>query len=404
MLLYAFGKVFELCYCDMRPESLLNGGAKPPLPTHGMAYMKTIRKALNPPLPSVMERNGGAILCQEDSRRSTGEAMAKGKIIAVLVLILALLAALGYSIWRYGLPHGKNGLTLYGNVDIRQVDLGFRVPGRITEVLVDEGDRMEKGQAMARLDTDMLIQQRDQAQAKYQSQQAELARLERGYRVEDIAQARQTVAAARAVAENAEINLKRVSHMRASNAVSQRELDNALAQQREAQAHLRSSESNLQMLLSGYREEEVLAQRANVAAARAELDLAHIRLRDATLEAPQEGIVLTRAREAGAIVGEGETVYTLALTDPTWLRAYVAEPDLGLIKPGMTVKVAVDATPGKLYDGRVGFISPTAEFTPKTVETMEIRTNLVYRLRVSVQDPENVMRQGMPVTVYIDIP
>lgn len=330
--------------------------------------------------------------------------MITGKKAITAIVVLCLLAALGYYAWHQIVPHKRTELTLYGNVDIRQVDLGFRVPGRIAQTLADEGDKMAAGQPMARLATDILEQQRDQAEAKVKAQEADLAKLEKGYRVEDIAQARETVAAAKAVAENAEINLHRVQHMRGQNAISQKELDNARAQQREAEAHLRSAQSNLKMLTAGYREEEVLAQRANLEAARAELALARIRVNDSVLTAPQSGTVLTRAREAGAIVQEGETVYTLTLTDPTWLRAYVSEPDLGLIKPGMAVAVSVDAAPGKTFPGEVGFISPTAEFTPKTVETKEIRTNLVYRLRISVDDKENVMRQGMPVTVHIPLP
>ena len=190
--------------------------------------------------------------------------------------------------------------------------------------------------------------------------------------------------------------------MRASNAISQKELDNARAAEREAAAKLRSAQDQLDMLTSGYREEDVLAQRAAVAAADAELNHAEIQVRDAVLAAPQKGIILTRAREAGAIVQAGQTVYTLTLTNPVWLRAYVDEPNLGKVKPGMPVRVAVDAAPGKTFPGTVGFISPTAEFTPKTVETREVRTALVYRLRVQVEDPENVMRQGMPVTITLE--
>ena len=203
------------------------------------------------------------------------------------------------------------------------------------------------------------------------------------------------------MADNAAINLNRVSAMRARNAISQKELDNARSSDRSARAELRSAQEQLDMLLSGYREEEVLAQRAAVDAAAAALELAEIRLRDALLTAPQDGIVLTRAREAGAIVQAGQTVYTLSLVDPVWLRVYVDEPQLGRIKPGMAVRVRVDAVPDKEFSGRVGFISPAAEFTPKSVETMEVRTSLVYRLRVQVDDPDNVMRQGMPVTVTL---
>ncbi|MDE6734055.1 MAG: secretion protein HlyD [Desulfovibrio sp.] len=323
----------------------------------------------------------------------------RGLILGVLVLACVGAAVAGWKLYE---GRKQPGLVLFGNVDIRQVDLGFRVGGRLESVLVDEGDTVAPGEPLARLDADILRQQRDQAAARLAGQKADLARLERGYRTEEVAQARAQVAAARAVAENAAINLHRVTAMRQSNAISQKELDNARAADREAAARLKSSQDQLDMLLSGYREEDVLAQRAAVAAAEAGLRRAEIDLADGVLRAPQKGVILTRAREAGAIVQPGQTVYTLTLTEPVWLRAYVDEPNLGKIRPGMPVRVAVDAAPGKTFPGTVGFISPTAEFTPKTVETREVRTALVYRLRVRAEDPENVMRQGMPVTIFVD--
>ena len=314
------------------------------------------------------------------------------KILAA-VLLVGVAVALG---WYFLWDRTQGSLVLYGNVEIRQVDVSFRVDGRIARVLVDEGDSVRAGQELARL-----RQQRDQAAAQLAGQKAQLLRLERGYRTEEVEQARAAVARARAVADNAAINLNRISAMRARNAISQKELDNARSSDRSARAELRSAQKQLDMLLSGYREEDVLAQRAAVDAAAAALELAEIRLHDALLTAPQDGIVLTRAREAGAIVQAGQTVYTLSLVDPVWLRVYVDEPQLGRIKPGMAVRVRVDAVPDKEFAGRVGFISPAAEFTPKSVETMEVRTSLVYRLRVQVDDPDNVMRQGMPVTVTL---
>ena len=309
------------------------------------------------------------------------------------ILAAVLLAGVAVALGWYFLWDGTQGsLVLYGNVEIRQVDVSFRVDGRIARVLVDEGDSVRAGQELACLDDDLLRQQRDQSAAQLAGQKAQLLRLERGYRTEEVEQARAAVARARAVADSA---------MRARNAISQKELDNARSSDRSARAELRSAQEQLDMLLSGYREEEVLAQRAAVDAAAAALELAEIRLRDAVLTAPQDGIVLTRAREAGAIVQAGQTVYTLSLVDPVWLRVYVDEPQLGRIKPGMAVRVRVDAVPDKEFSGRVGFISPAAEFTPKSVETMEVRTSLVYRLRVQVDDPDNVMRQGMPVTVTL---
>lgn len=325
------------------------------------------------------------------------------KLGAIALALALAIAIASFWIWESNRAASKRELVLYGNVEIRQVDLGFRVGGRIAEVRIEEGDSVKKGEIMARLDADLLAQQRDQAKAQMDAQAADLARLERGYRSQEVAQARASVAAARAVAENAAINLRRVQAMRAENAISQRELDNARAQDREASAKLRSAEDNFNMLASGYREEEIKAQAAALDSARAQLKRAEIQLADAVLYAPQDGIALTRAREAGAIVHEGQTVYTLTLVNPVWLRAYVGEPELGLIKPGMPVRIAVDAAPGQTFAGNVGFISPTAEFTPKTVETKEVRSNLVYSLRIHAEDPENVMRQGMPVTIYIDL-
>ena len=312
------------------------------------------------------------------------------------ILAAVLLAGVAVALGWYFLWDGTQGsLVLYGNVEIRQVDVSFRVDGRIARVLVDEGDSVRAGQELACLDDDLLRQQRDQSAAQLAGQKAQLLRLERGYRTEEVEQARAAVARARAVADNAAINLNRVSAMRARNAISQKELDNARSSDRSARAELRSAQEQLDMLLSGYREEEVLAQRAAVDAAAAALELAEIRLRDTVLTAPQDGIVLTRAREAGAIVQAGQTV------EKGQLIGYVGEPQLGRIKPGMAVRVRVDAVPDKEFSGRVGFISPAAEFTPKSVETMEVRTSLVYRLRVQVDDPDNVMRQGMPVTVTL---
>lgn len=290
---------------------------------------------------------------------------------------------------------------LHGNVEIRQVDTGFRVGGRIAAVLAEEGERVQAGQVLARLDTDLLEAEADRIRAQLAQQEATLQRLERGYRSEEIAGARADAAAAAALAENARINLHRVEAMRSSNAISQKEVDNARGTYRNAAAKHKAAREQLALVSAGYREEEILAQRAVVAATRAGLQQALIHLNDAELKAPQDGIVLTRAREAGAIVDTGQTVYTLSLVNPVWLRVYVDEPRLGRIRPGMRVEAETDAAPGRRFAGHVGYIAPAAEFTPKNVETYEVRTSLVYRIRVQVEDPDNIMRQGMPVRVFL---
>lgn len=259
--------------------------------------------------------------------------------------------------------------VLHGNVEIRQVDTGFRVGGRIAAVLAEEGERVQAGQVLARLDTDLLEAETDRIRAQLAQQEATLQRLERGYRSEEIAGARADAAAAAALAENARINLHRVEAMRSSNAISQKELDNARGTYRNAAAKHKAAREQLALVSAGYREEEILAQRAVVAATRASLQQAIIHLNDAELKAPQDGVVLTRAREAGAIVDTGQTVYTLSLVNPVWLRVYVDEPRLGRIRPGMRVEAETDAAPGRRFAGHVGYIAPAAEFTPKNVET-----------------------------------
>lgn len=325
------------------------------------------------------------------------------KTVAISLIALLFIAACGALLWRHLRPAPADSLTLYGNVDIRQVDLAFRVGGRIEKVLVEEGERVAAGQPLAVLEKDLLAAARDEASASAQAQRANLDMLLKGYRAQEVEQARAKVASARAVDVNASANYARVSALARRNAVSRKELDSATAAQREAAASLRQASENLDMLEAGYREEDIRQQEARVKAADAALATAEIRLADATLKAPEQGVILSRARESGAIVGEGQTVYTLTLSNPVWLRAYVNETELGLIRPGMPVKIAVDAAPGKFFDGQVGFISPTAEFTPKTVETRDVRTSLVYRIRVIARDPENIMRQGMPVTVIVPL-
>jgi HlyD family secretion protein len=130
--------------------------------------------------------------------------------------------------------------------------------------------------------------------------------------------------------------------------------------------------------------------------------IAERQLVDAELLAPNAGVVLSRVREKGAIVNAGETVFVVSLTTPVWVRSYVSEPDLGRIKPGMPVVLRSDTPNSQPVSGKIGFIASTAEFTPKTVETRELRTALVYRIRIVADDPDNRLRQGMPMTVTID--
>lgn len=319
-----------------------------------------------------------------------------------IMLVVVLVCLAGGVWWLYdGKRQPSALLTLYGNVDIRQVEVGFRVGGRVTELFKEEGDAVRTGERLARLDAQPYEEAFDRAAAQLSMQEIELAKMVAGYRAEDVEQARAALNGAQAVYANAVSALRRAERLRGQNAVSQQSLDEARAAHGDALSRRNAAREQLRLMESGYRSEDVERQRAAVDAARAEFASATTSLQDTELFAPQDGVVLTRVHEVGAVVQGGQTIYAVTLNNPVWIRAYVSQPNLGNIRPGQEVLLSIDATPGKIYRGRIGFISPTAEFTPKTVETKEVRNDLVFRFRIVAEDPENVMRQGMPVTVTL---
>lgn len=325
---------------------------------------------------------------------------------AALVAAAAAIATVaGVYAWRTVKTTGPVGdpgaLVLYGNVEIRQVDLAFGVEGTIAKVLVDEGDRVAAQQTLAVLEREPFIQAQANATAALNGAEARLEELVAGFRPQEIDQAKATVASSEATLENAELNLKRQRDLLKSGHTSQQAFDAAEMGDRTATAILREAQATLSLRLEGTRREEITQQRAEVEARRAALGIQDYRLVKSTLVAPNAGIVLTRIREPGAVVIPNSPVLTLSVIDPVWVRAYVEEPNLGRVIAGAPVRVQTDATPTKIYTGRVGFVSPTAEFTPRTVESPSLRTALVYRTRILVDNPDASLRQGMPATVTV---
>ncbi len=242
-------------------------------------------------------------------------------------------------------------LTLYGNVDVRLVDIGFRVSGQVKELYFEEGDFVKEGDLLAVLDATPYDSQLVQAEANRQATEVRLS--------------------------NAEILLKRRQELIGVGAVSQEDLDNATMRRDSLLADLLQAQA------------AVLVARDNLAYTK--------------VFAPTEGVILTRVREPGTAVNPTDPVFTLSVASPVWVRAYVDEPHLGSIAYGMKARIMTDLKNGPVYTGQIGFISPMAEFTPKTVETTELRTDLVYRLRIYVDNPDRILKQGMPVTVKIPI-
>ena len=320
-----------------------------------------------------------------------------------LVLVLAVAAAAGLW-WLLARPPVHAGLMLYGNVDLREIDLPFHDSERIAEVLVQEGDRVQRGQVLARLDTRRLQPLVQKAQAVVAMQRAVLQRLLNGNRPQEIAEARAAADSAQADATNAQAQYRRLqslSQSSAGRAVSRQDLDAAQAAYDSAAARLLSAQKALTLERIGPRREDIDEARAQLQADEADLATAQAQLADAQLRAPLDTVVRSRLVEPGDMATPQQPAFTLAITDPKWVRAYVDEPDLGHLHEGMAASVSVDSFPGRRFAGWVGFISPEAEFTPKSVETTQLRSSLVYEVRIFVRDPQDVLRLGMPATVYL---
>lgn len=320
-------------------------------------------------------------------------------IVAVVVAAAMIIAAVTWTRSRHRDDQGA--LVLFGNVDIREVQMAFRQPGRIASMAVDEGDTVKDGQLLAQLDPTPYREALAAAEADVQRAQAQLDKLKAGNRPQQVAQAREAVRRAEAGLRNAEQNDTRQHTLLASGSTSQRNVDAARAARDQAAATLAEARQALSLQRTGFRPEDIAAGKAQLAAAEAARDKARTALADTRLTAPANATVLSRVLEPGSMVAPSSPVYTLSLRDPVYVRAYVSETALGRIAPGTAVQVHTDSS-GKTYHGQIGFISPSAEFTPKSVETTELRTDLVYRLRIVVSDADQGLRQGMPVTVRVD--
>lgn len=319
---------------------------------------------------------------------------------ALLFFLLAAALAGGWYWWFEHEETQDAAPTFYGNVDIREVRMGFRVGGRVLEVLKEEGDAAGTGEVLARLEATPYQNAVNQAEAQVSQLQARLEELQRGNRPEEIDRGRKNLLAAEAGLENTRLTFERLRKLVNSGAVSRQDFDTAQAAYSEAKARRDAAKAELALLLAGARSEQIAQAQAALQAAQVALDQARVQLDDTVLTAPEPGVVLTRAVEPGSMVQAGSTALTISLNQPVRVRAYVPEPSLGQIFPGREVLVYTDSRP-EPYHGQVGDVSPRAEFTPKSVETTELRTSLVYRFRVVVRDADNGLRQGMPVTLRL---
>ncbi len=367
--------------------------------------VKPPNDATTPPVPPAQP----AASKQPDSKTPPAWS-GKKKALVAGGLVLAILAAIaiGFGLGRLEGSSKKdpNRLLLTGNVDLRQVELAFNNSERIAEVLVQEGDKVTRGQILARLDTSRLRPQTAAAQADVEGLQAMVERLHHGSRPEEIAQAQANVALAKAEQVYAEQQWRRLtalSGLTTGRAISQQDIDSAKAAFDTAQARLVVAERGFDLSASGPRTEDVAQGEAQLRVKQAQLEFLQKQLADTALLSPCDGVVRSRLMESGEMASPQRPVFDLAIADPKWIRAYISEPDLGRIRTGMKASISADSFPSRMLPGWIGFISSVAEFTPKAVQTEELRSSLVYEIRVFVQDPLDEMRLGMPATVHLEL-
>lgn len=329
------------------------------------------------------------------------------RLLAVLVLLAAL--AGGVWLWWQGripswpvtaaAPQGV--LRLYGYVDLREVRPAFDVGGRIDQMLVEEGDAVEPGRLLATLEDAVYRAEEEAARAALEAARAQLAKLEAGSRPQEIERAKAELERLKALRRDAELRVERLRRLVTDRFAPRAELDSAEAQLAAFDAQIRAQEQTLALLIEGPRREDIAAARAEVKRLEAQLAIATRRLADTRLVANAEGIVTARLHEPGDVVLPHTPVYAIALSTPVFARVWVEEPFLGRIHEGMAALILTDS--GGRYPARVGYVSPVAEFTPRTVQTEEVRTALTYEVRVYAHNPDRGLRQGMPVTVEIPL-
>jgi HlyD family secretion protein len=321
--------------------------------------------------------------------------------VVIGIAALLVLAGAGWLVYRQFTGTRPDKLIVYGNVDIRQVNLGFRVSGRLKEMKSEEGDVVQAGDVIAVLDDGPYQDQVHLAEAQVAQAQASYSKMVNGFRVEEIEQARAQLAQAKANYDNAVRTFEREDKLLQTHVISQSDYDAATSSRDSLKAMVQSAQANLNLELAGNRKEDIDNAKAQLDNAQANLDNAKRNLTDCQLHASVDGVVITRAVEPGTIVATSTIVYSICETSPVWIRTYVDEGDLGRIYPGMKALVYNDTYPNHPYTAQVGFISPVAEFTPKNVETRELRSDLVYRLRVILEKPDRYVRQGMPVALQL---
>jgi HlyD family secretion protein len=322
------------------------------------------------------------------------------KKVFIIIAVIALAAVAALIISRRSTAV-KGKIKVSGTIEATTAELSFKVGGRLSKRLVDEGMQVTAGQTVALLEDDELKQERDARTADAKAVRAALADLEAGSRREEIAQGEAALNRMRADADKLARDAARAESLFKRDVIPRQELDAARAGRDTSAAAVIEAGQRLKLLKAGPRPDAVRQARARLDASSAGLSLAETRLGQATLTAPMSGLVLAKHAEPGEMLAPGAPVVTIARMDEVWLRGYIPEADVGRVVIGQRARVTADAWPGRALEGRVSFISSEAEFTPKNVQTEKERVKLVYRIKITLPNPKGELKPGMPVDAII---
>ncbi|MFY9072314.1 efflux RND transporter periplasmic adaptor subunit [Aliarcobacter butzleri] len=317
-----------------------------------------------------------------------------------IALIILLISFISYKIYSNIFLKNENNLTFYGNIDTRTVNVGFRFLGKIENITKDEGEIVKKDEVLVKLDTASLEKSLEELNEKIFASKLELSKLQTGYRQEEILEAKAAMEEAIENLNKTKDTYNRQTNLFKTKSTSEENFTISQLNYKQALATLDKAKALYELRKNGYRNEDIKIQESNLKSLEIQAEKLKIDLNDSVIKAPVNGVILTRFKEIGAITNAGESILEIAKTDEFWVRAYIDEKNLGNIKPGLKMSIQTDSR-SENYEGVIGFISPVAEFTPKNIETQELRADLVYSFRVIVKNPDDKIRQGMPVTLKI---
>jgi HlyD family secretion protein len=300
-------------------------------------------------------------------------------------------------------PEPANQLTLSGNIEAHESLVSFKVAGRIVELPVEEGQQVQQGAELARLEDADSRQKVRIDEASVRVRESDLALTLAGTRVQEVRAAQQSMIDAQADLDQKKLDNDRARQLFAKDEISAQDRDQAATALKRAEAIFKTAQQRYNEAVEGSRKEDIEIARANLNQANANLGLSRVNLDYTVLRAPSAGVITVRQAELGEVVAPGSPVVTLADLDHIWLRAYIAETDLGSIHWGQEATVTTDTYPGKQYHGRISFISSSAEFTPKSVQTYKERITLVYRIKIDIDNPSHELKPGMPADAHLEL-